>query len=69
MGDILTDADLSTDIKAIYQMGYFDDVTAEVTDIPEGKVITFIVVEKPMITEIRINGEQGPEKGRDRRAS
>ena len=61
-GDILTDADLSTDIKAIFKMGYFDDVTAEVTDIAEGKVITFIVVEKPMITEIRINGNKALKK-------
>jgi len=36
--------------------GYFDDVTADVTDAPEGKVIIFTVVEKPMITEIRIKG-------------
>jgi outer membrane protein insertion porin family len=55
-GRIFTDADLSEDIKAIYRMGYFDDVTAEVADAPEGKVITFTVVEKPMITEIRIKG-------------
>ena len=55
-GRIFTDADLSEDIKAIYRMGYFDDVTADVTDVPEGKVIIFTVVEKPMITEIRIKG-------------
>ena len=58
IGDILTEADLSTDIKAIFKLGYFDDVTAEVTDIAEGKAIAFIVVEKPMITEIRINGNK-----------
>ena len=58
VGDILTDEDLSTDIKAVFKMGYFDDVTVEVTDIPEGKVIAFNVVEKPMITEIRINGNK-----------
>ncbi len=57
-GDILTETDLSTDIKAIFKLGYFDDVTAEVTDTAEGKVIAFIVVEKPMITEIRINGNK-----------
>jgi outer membrane protein insertion porin family len=57
-GSIFTDSDLSADIKAIYRMGYFDDVTAEVTDIPEGKTIVFTVVEKPMITEIRITGNK-----------
>ncbi|EKD22302.1 MAG: hypothetical protein ACD_87C00059G0003 [uncultured bacterium] len=58
VGDPLTDENLSTDIKAIFKMGYFDDVTAELTDIPEGKVVAFHVVEKPMITEIRITGNK-----------
>ena len=58
VGDLVTEADLSNDIKAIFKLGYFDDVTAEVTDSAEGKVIAFIVVEKPMITEIRINGNK-----------
>ena len=58
VGDILTEAELSTDIKAIFKLGYFEDVTADVTDIAEGKVISFIVVEKPMITEIRISGNK-----------
>ncbi|MCK7511167.1 MAG: hypothetical protein MZV70_48630 [Desulfobacterales bacterium] len=44
--NILTDADLSADIKAIFKMGYFDDVTAEVADVAEGKVITFVVAGK-----------------------
>jgi outer membrane protein insertion porin family len=57
-GNIFTDADLSADIKAIYKMGYFDDVTAEVAEVAEGKAITFVVEEKPMITEIRIQGNK-----------
>ena len=61
-GNIFTDADLSADIKAIFKMGYFDDVTAEVTDVAEGKVITFIVEEKPLITEIRIQGNKAVKK-------
>jgi outer membrane protein insertion porin family len=58
VGDLLTDENLSTDIKAIFKMGYFDDVTVELRDIPEGKVVAFLVVEKPLITEIRINGNK-----------
>jgi outer membrane protein insertion porin family len=61
-GNIFTDTDLSNDIKAIYKMGYFDNVTAEVADGPEGKAITFVVVEKPMITEIRIQGNKAVKK-------
>jgi outer membrane protein insertion porin family len=58
VGDLLTDENLSTDIKAIFKMGYFDDVTVELRDIPEGKVVAFLVMEKPLITEIRINGNK-----------
>jgi len=61
-GSIITDADLSADIKAIFKMGYFDDVTAEVTDVAEGKVITFLGEEKPLITEIRIQGNKALKK-------
>ena len=61
-GSILTDEDLSADIKAIFKMGYFDDVTAELTDVAEGKVITFLVEEKPLITEIRIQGNKALKK-------
>ncbi|MCX5820630.1 MAG: hypothetical protein NT047_12100, partial [Deltaproteobacteria bacterium] len=61
-GNIFTDADLSADIKAIFKMGYFDDVSAEVTDVAEGKVIAFVVEEKPLITEIRIQGNKAVKK-------
>ena len=57
-GNILADADLSADIKAIYKMGYFDDVAAEVAEVAEGKAITFVVQEKPLIAEIRIQGNK-----------
>ncbi|MCE5262680.1 MAG: outer membrane protein assembly factor BamA [Deltaproteobacteria bacterium] len=61
-GNIFNDADLSADIKSIFRMGYFDDVSAEVTDVPEGKVVTFVVEEKPLIAEIRIRGNKAVKK-------
>jgi outer membrane protein insertion porin family len=61
-GNIFIEADLSADIRTIFGMGYFDDVTAEMTDTPGGKVITFTVVEKPMITEVRIRGNKAVKK-------
>ncbi|MHB8830137.1 MAG: outer membrane protein assembly factor BamA [Syntrophales bacterium] len=62
-GNILTDEDLSADIKTIYKLGYFDEVTADVADTPEGRVVTFVVAEKPMISEIRIEGNKEIKKG------
>lgn len=55
-GRLFSEKRLSLDIKAIYKMGYFSDVTADVTDSPDGKIITFALHEKPMITDIEIKG-------------
>ena len=56
--NFFSEADLSSDIKAIYRMGYFQNVAADVTDTPEGKVISFILEEKALITEIKIKGNK-----------
>ncbi len=41
------------DVKAIYRMGFFDDVKAELS--PEG-VLTYSVKEKPYVREVKIQG-------------
>lgn len=55
-GDIYAPATLREDLKAIYQMGYFDDVQIDVKDGDSGKVVTFRVVEKPAISSISYTG-------------
>ncbi|MCK7504319.1 MAG: hypothetical protein MZV70_09670 [Desulfobacterales bacterium] len=45
-GNPLNEEDITADIKAIFKMGLFVDVSASVTAEPQGKVITFTVVEK-----------------------
>jgi len=62
IGNHFFEAEIAADIKAIFKMGFFLDVTAEATSIPEGKVITFIVQEKGLISEIRINGNKALSK-------
>ena len=62
VGDNYSEADIAADIKTIFKMGFFLDVTAEETSTPEGKVITFIVQEKGLISEIRINGNKALSK-------
>ncbi len=57
-GKPFSDADLSADIKAIFRMGYFQDVRAEAADTPEGKVITFTVEEKAAIGNIVVRGNK-----------
>ncbi|HXV81976.1 MAG TPA: outer membrane protein assembly factor BamA, partial [Candidatus Binatia bacterium] len=41
------------DVKAIYRMGFFDDVRAEIS--PDG-VLTYTVKEKPYVREVKIQG-------------
>ena len=62
-GALYSEADVTADIKAIYKMGYFDDESADMTDSPEGKIITFTVVEKALISEIKIQGNKAMDVG------
>lgn len=55
-GELVSPLRLRDDLKAIYQMGYFTDVKFDVSDTPEGRVLTVIVAEKPAIREITVRG-------------
>ncbi len=57
-GDIYRPANLANDLRAIFAMGYFDDIEVEVNDSPKGKIVTFKVTEKPTIRKIKIEGER-----------
>ena len=45
------------DIKKVFGMGYFEDVKVDATDTPRGKIVTFVVKEKPVIGQVNITGE------------
>jgi outer membrane protein insertion porin family len=55
-GDIYLSGSLSKDLKAVYALGYFDDIRIEAENTPEGKKIIFRVKEKPTIRVIRFKG-------------
>ncbi|MDD5722124.1 MAG: outer membrane protein assembly factor BamA [Syntrophales bacterium] len=55
-GNLFSKEDLSSDIKAIYKIGYFKDVRAKITDTHEGKVIALTLEELPLITSADIEG-------------
>ena len=44
---------VNQDVKAIFRMGFFDDVKAELS--PDG-VLSYVVTEKPYVREIKIQG-------------
>ena len=55
-GDLYDPAVLREDLKAIYKMGYFNDVQIDVTDTDQGKQVVFHIIEKPAITSITFSG-------------
>jgi outer membrane protein insertion porin family len=61
-GEILSPAHLREDLKAIYKMGYFSDVRMDVSDTPDGRVLTVLVKEKPAIREILVKGNNKLKK-------
>ncbi|MFC1826251.1 POTRA domain-containing protein, partial [Thermodesulfobacteriota bacterium] len=57
-GDVLLAKNLSDDLKAVYSMGYFDDIRVEAADGAAGKIITFKVKEKPTVRKIHLKGNK-----------
>ncbi|MGL1932739.1 MAG: outer membrane protein assembly factor BamA [Desulfotalea sp.] len=55
-GDVYNPVALRDDLKTIYSMGYFNDVQVNVEDTKKGKVVTFTMIEKPIISSIIYNG-------------
>ncbi len=57
-GDIFLAKSLSEDLKAVYAMGYFEDIRIESEEGPNGKVIIFNVQEKPTVRRIKFKGNR-----------
>ena len=56
-GDIYDPSILREDLKAIYGMGYFNDVQIDLEDSEKGKVVIFKVIEKPIISSVIFQGQ------------
>ncbi len=52
----LSNEKTSEDIKAIYKMGYFDDVKVDIEPFEGGLKVTYVVKEKPTIIKIDFQG-------------
>ncbi|MFC1644364.1 outer membrane protein assembly factor BamA, partial [Candidatus Omnitrophota bacterium] len=55
-GDVFAESALNKELKRLYAMGYFSDVFVETQERPEGIVVVFTVVEKPIIGKIEFRG-------------
>lgn len=58
VGGIYLSRRVPQDIKAVYAMGYFDDIRVEVSDVPLGKSIVFTVKEKATIRQVLVQGNK-----------
>ncbi len=57
-GDLYMPDHVRGQVKILYDTGFFEDVQVETESIAEGMVVTFVVQEKPFITEIVFDGNQ-----------
>jgi outer membrane protein insertion porin family len=57
-GDIYDPSKIREDIKSIFKTGYFSDVQVDVREEEGGKVVTYIVVERPLIAEVSVEGNK-----------
>src|SRR4051812_33639537 len=55
-GDILTAPTIARDIKTLYALSYFDDIRVEEQDGQRGKIVNFVVKEKPLMRSIEFEG-------------
>jgi outer membrane protein insertion porin family len=55
-GEALNRDAASADIKSIYQMGFFQNVTADTRDEGGKEVLVFKVTERPEVTDVKITG-------------
>jgi outer membrane protein insertion porin family len=57
-GGIFSPLLLDDDLRAVWKMGYFDDVKITSADGPSGKVVTILVKEKPTVREVQFTGNK-----------
>lgn len=58
VGDPFTTEQVRKDVEALFQTGYFDDVTVQAEPLEGGLHLTYVVKEKPTIREVRIIGNK-----------
>ena len=65
-GQPLDQATVDADIKTIYKMGFFDHASADVEHQGGAVVLTYIVQERPLITDVRFGGMKAIKSNDDK---
>ena len=58
VGGPFVPARLADDIRAVFSLGFFDDVQAKVEDFEGGVKLTFVVTERPFVRDISFGGNK-----------
>jgi outer membrane protein insertion porin family len=61
VGDPFSGAKLAADVRAIWKMGFFDDVQVDVSESKGGYILVYVVKEKPAIHKILVSGNKDVE--------
>lgn len=57
-GDVYDPSAVNTELKSLYELGYFDDIAIVLEDTADGKRLIVNVKEKPLISAISVEGAQ-----------
>ncbi len=68
IGQPLSSAILNEDLKRLYGLGFFTDVRIEQEDFEDGVKVVFLLVEKPVLAEIKIDGNNQVKKDEIKKA-
>ncbi|MDD5680637.1 MAG: outer membrane protein assembly factor BamA [Candidatus Omnitrophica bacterium] len=49
---------LNEDLKRLYELGFFEDIAIDVKDEPDGYIVSFVVVEKPLVDGVSFKGNK-----------
>ena len=61
-GDPIDPAAINEEIKLIWNLGYFSDVTADIEPSGSGQVLIYTLVEKPRIEDVIVNGSDAVDR-------
>lgn len=57
-GDVFLDKVVNEDVKRLYLMGYFSEVSVSIEEVQDEVGVIFVVVEKPSLTSVRFTGSR-----------
>lgn len=57
-GDVFSQDQLNSDLKRLFSLGFFTDISIETEDYETGRAVTFVVVERPLISQILFVGNK-----------